>query len=122
MAYAANVNATTGTSEAQKTEFKRCDINAASINSIATVLTPTSGKKFRLLGGAISVSSAASVLFEDNAAATANFIFRSPVLAVNTPFTFDLGRGVASSTADNVLKATGSASANLTGTLYYTEE
>jgi len=38
--------------------------------------------------------------------------------AADTPYTFDLGNGVALSAVDNVLKATSSAAANVTGTLY----
>jgi hypothetical protein len=85
-------------------------------------LTPTTGKKYRLLGGYISVSGASSVLFEDNAAGAANYIFRTPLLAINTPFYFTLGTGYLSPVANNVLKATSSASANLVGTLFYSEE
>lgn len=99
----------------------RGDVSAVSIGSIATVLTPASGKKFVLLGGYISLSANASVLFEDNSAATANFIFRTPLLLANSPWFFDIGRPYVSSTADNVLKATSSASASMTGTLFYTE-
>lgn len=101
---------------------KRGDIATVAVGSIATILTPSTGKKYRLLGGYISVSAAASVLFEDNSAATANFIFRTPVLAINTPLYFDLGTGFLSAVANNVLKATSSGAANLTGTIFYSEE
>lgn len=100
----------------------RVDVPITAIGSIATLYTPPAGKKFRLLGGYISVSGAANVLFEDNAAATANFIFRVPALAVNTPFFFSLGNGFLSAAADNVLKATSSAAANITGTLFISIE
>lgn len=99
---------------------KRAALAAVSVNSIATVLTPTSGKKYRLLGGDISVSSAASVLFEDNVAGKT--VYQSPLMATSTPFSFDLGPGYLALAADNVLKATGSTNANITGTLYYSEE
>lgn len=96
------------------------DINGTAIGSITTVWTPTSGKKFRLMGGTISVSAAANVLFEDNSAS--NFIHRTPKLLADTPYNFDKGNGYLSSAANNVLKATSSAAANLTGTVYGTEE
>ncbi len=99
---------------------KRGDMSAVSITSIATVLTPTTGKKFRLLGGYFSVSADASVLFEDNASGTT--IFRSPVILAKTPFYFDLGTGYLSTAVNNVLKATASASGSITGTLFYSEE
>lgn len=103
-------------------QFKMVDESTVAIGSIATVLTPTTGKRYRLLGGEISVSAAASVLFEDNAAGTGNFIFRTPALLIATPYSFSLGQGFLSAAINNVLKATGSASVNLVGTLFYTEE
>lgn len=93
-------------------------LSAVTITTIATVWTPANGKRIRLLGGFISVSAAASVLFEDNAAGAGNFVFRTPVLLTGTPFAFDLGAGVLLSAADNVLKAASSAAATITGTLY----
>lgn len=99
---------------------KRVDLNAVSVTSIATLLTPTSGKKFRLMGGCLSLSAAGSLLLEDNG--SGNFIFRTPKLAADTPYNFDIGQGYLSSAANNVLKGTASASATVTGTLYYAEE
>lgn len=97
------------------------DMSAITINSITTVLTPTTGKRFVLLGGTISVSADASVLFEDNTAATANFIFRTPLLLAKMPYDFDIGRPYVSQAVDNVLKATGSANCAITGMLYFVE-
>lgn len=99
---------------------KMFDVNAVNIGSIATVATPTSGKTLRLMGGYIGLSGNASVLFEDNAAGTT--VFRTPLIATNTPFYFDLGEGKVLSAADNVLKATSSGAANITGTLFCVEE
>lgn len=100
----------------------RKDLNAVAVGSIATVWTPANGKKFRLMGGSISVSAACNVLFEDNSAGAGNFVWRTPKLVADTPYNFDLGNGKLSATADNVLKATSSASASITGTLYGVEE
>lgn len=120
--YTSSPGFTTGatTTTPIKNAGKRGDVSAVSINSIATVLTPTSGKKYRLLGGDISVSAAASVLFEDNVAGVT--IYRSPLMATATAFSFDLGPGYLALKADNVLKATGSSNAAITGTLFYSEE
>jgi hypothetical protein len=97
------------------------DLDSVAIGSIATVWTPGSGKKFRLMGGSISVSSACSVLFEDNAGGTT--IIRTPKLMADIPYTFDLGNGVLSGAANRVLKATASVSpAVITGHLYGIEE
>jgi hypothetical protein len=99
------------------------DLSAVAIGSIATVWTPASGKKVRLLGGTLSVSAAVNVLFEDNAAGAGAFLWRTPKLAVDTPYTFTVGAGgKVLAAANNVLKATSSAAANVTGTLYGTEE
>jgi hypothetical protein len=96
------------------------DQSTVAIGSIATVWTPASGKKFRLMGGSISVSAAGSILFEDNTGG--NTVFRTPKLAADTPYNFDLPGGKLSATANNVLKATLSTTGNLTGTLWGTEE
>ncbi len=104
------------------TTGKLGDMAAVTINSIATVLSPASGKRLRILGGTFSLSADASVLFEDNSNATANYVFRSPLLLAKTPYTFVLGSGKLLGAVDNVLKATGSASCTITGVIYYSEE
>lgn len=98
----------------------RVDMNAISITTIANVWVPTVGKKFRLMGGSFSVSAAVSVLFEDQIAGA--FVWRTPKLLVDTPYNFDLGNGKLSGIAGQILKATASAAATITGTLYGTEE
>jgi len=106
-----------------RVQTTRVDLSSVSIASIATVWTPTTGKKFRLMGGSISVSVAGSVLFEDNSAGAGNFVWRTPKLSADTPYNFDLGNGKLSATTNNVLKATSSvASGTIIGTLYGTEE
>jgi hypothetical protein len=98
------------------------DLNAVSITTIATVWTPAAGKKFRLMGGTISASVAGAVLFEDNAAGAGNFVWRTPKLLVDTPYSFLVGNnGKLSAAINNVLKAT-LASASISGTLFGTEE
>ena len=96
------------------------DLATITISTIATVWDPAANKKFRLMGGCISVSAAASVLFEDNAAGTT--VFRTPKLLADTPYNFDLGNGIVSAAANNVLKATATAAGTIIGTLYGSEE
>lgn len=122
--YTASPNFTLGAQPVVNVAFqgKIGDMSAVSITSIATVLTPASGKKLRLLGGSFSVSADASVLFEDNSAATANYIYRSPLLAAKAPYDFVIGNGRLLAAVDNVLKATASAAATITGVLFYSEE
>jgi hypothetical protein len=98
----------------------RKDLATVTITTITTVWTPTSGKKFRIMGGMISVSAAGSVLFEDNAAGTT--VFRTPVLLAATPYNFDLQNGILSAAANNVLKATLSVAGSITGTIWGVEE
>lgn len=96
------------------------DLAVVALGSITTVWTPASGKKVRLLGGMLSSSAAASLLFEDNAGGTT--VFRTPKLVADTPFTFSFDRGVLLAAANNVLKATASGASNWTGTLWGCEE
>src|ERR1035437_316817 len=86
---------------------KIIDLASIDISAIATVWTPASGKKFRLMGGQFSVSSNCSVLFEDNTHAGAPTVGgRTPMLSANTPYIFDWYNGVLSAAAGNLLKAT----------------
>ena len=95
------------------------DLDAVAAGSIVTVWTPVANKQVRFMGLTVSVSAACSLLFEDNAAAA--FVFRTPKLLADTPYTFDLGNGFPLAAANNVLKATSSAAADITGTLYGVE-
>jgi hypothetical protein len=104
-----------------RTPGRYVDLNGATITTIATVWTPAAGKKFRLMGGMISVDSACSVLFEDNGAGTT--IIRTPKLLANTPYNFVLANGILSGAADRVLKATASTgTVTITGAIWGTEE
>lgn len=96
------------------------DLSAVTITTITTLWTPTAGKRVFLLGGSISVSAAVNVLFEDNAAGAGNFIYRTPKLLADTPYTFVInnGAGFQLTADDRVLKATASAAAAITGTLW----
>lgn len=98
----------------------RVDMSAITITSITSVWVPSSGKRFRLMGGSFSVSAAVSVLFEDQVAGA--FVWRTPKLLADTPYNFDLGNGKLGANVGNILKATASAAAVITGTLYGTEE
>lgn len=100
---------------------KIIDLSAVSVNSIATVWTPGSGKRIRFMGGKISASAAISILFEDNAGGT--YVWRTPKLLVDTPYEFTIpGGGIPLAAADRVLKATGSGNGAITGVLYGTED
>ena len=95
------------------------DVDTVAAGSIVTVWTPATDKLVRFMGMTVSVSAACSLLFEDDAAAA--FVFRTPNLLADTPYTFDLGNGFPLAAKNNVLKVTSSAAANVTGTLYGVE-
>lgn len=105
------------------TTFKVVAAVAASAGTGATVWTPTTGKKFRLMGYSLSTTANASLIFCDNAAA--NPIFRTPLLAASGSHGLgaaDMGNGILSGTANNVLKVDASATTVITGTVWGTEE
>lgn len=102
-------------------------LSAVAIGSEATIWTPAAGKRFRLLGGCVSIGTAAgNVTLKDNTAGTTILIL--PKAPVDTPFNLppltDGGnaQGIISAQGDNVLTATGAASATISGFLFGTEE
>ncbi len=107
-----------GPNETQlRTPDKFVDVSTVTINSATTLWTPASGAKIRFLGGMISVSAAGSVLFTEGTSGAT--IFRTPILAANVPYNFDLGGlGQLLSTADHTLQAALSVNGSIVGTLY----
>lgn len=104
------------TTTLQPNIFKMVD--AVAIASDTAIWTPTSGKKFRLMGGLLSVIGAVgNVTLKDGG--TAFFVL--PNITVATPFLFNLGDGKLSSTTDNALKAGGGALQVLNGTVWGVE-
>lgn len=98
------------------------DLNAVAIGSGAAVITASaSTKKVRIVALEISLNAAASVLFQT--VTSSNTVYRTPALLADTPYTMVLGNGfgVLASEAGNI-KATSSATASVTGTIWYTEE
>lgn len=107
--------------ERERTPSVWKDLSASGV--LATAWTPASGKTVRLMGGYVSAASGVSLLFEDNT--NGNFVFRTPVLAANTPFEFNLGNGIPMSGANSPLKVTqvpNSPVVTFTGTVFGTEE
>lgn len=100
------------------------DIATVALGSITTIWTPATGKKIRVLGLSVSSSAAVNLLLEDNSSSAANFVWRTPKLLADTPYTFDFSPsgGFLLSAKDNVLKATTSGAANVTGTVWGIEE
>jgi hypothetical protein len=93
---------------------------ATAIGTEATVHTTTAGKRFRLTGMAIALSASASITVRDGTAGSTIFVV--PLLAANTPLVLELGEGLHSTTAGNLLTFQSSAAANLSGTLFVRED
>jgi hypothetical protein len=97
--------------------FKR--FSALGSGAEVTVWTPTSGKKFRLMRGIITSSVAGDVDIRDNTSGT--IILTLPVTA-GVPTPFDLGNGILSAAANNVLTADAPGAGTLSGYVGGTEE
>lgn len=111
----------TGTSSADRlrTPSKFVPLNAVNTNAEATIWTPAAGKKFRLMRLVLASSVAGNVALKDNTAGTTIAVI--PTLA-GAPVVVDLGNGILSAAANNVLTATGPASSTLSGMVMGTEE
>lgn len=90
---------------------------ALDVSAEATIWDPAVGKKFRLMGGLISVTDAAGnvVLKDGNGGAT---IFNVPNAVVGTALAFSLGDGILSAAANNNLRALGAALQIMNGTIW----
>lgn len=94
-------------------------LNGVAIATESAIWTPTSGKKFRLMGLLLAVSVAGSVILKDNTGGSTIIVV--PGLAA-TPVILNFGNGILSSAADQVLTATGPALSVLSGIVFGTEE
>lgn len=98
-------------------------LTAVAIGAELTIWTPAAGKKFRITGWELSVGTAAgNVSLKDNTAGTTILVL--PKAPLDTVFTNppNMGNGILSAAANNVLTATGIATATLSGTIFGTEE
>lgn len=102
------------------TVFKQ--INAVSVATEVTIWAPVAGKKFRLMGFALTSGMVGgNVLLKDNTAGATIMIV--PFGAAGSQITSPaMGNGVLSATANNVLTATGVATQTLSGFVFGTEE
>lgn len=102
--------------------FKPFASTAITAGTGATIWTPAAGKKFRVMGVSISTSVAGQLLFGDNLVGTV--IARSPTLAAGAAWQLgaaDMGNGILSAAANNVLKLDGP-TGNVMGMVWGTEE
>ena len=98
--------------------FKSQD--AVGIATEAAIWTPAAGKKFRVMGYALVSSVAGNVLLRDNTAGA--IIAVIPSDAGGNAESVNLGNGILSAAANNVLTAAGPASSTLSGMVWGTEE
>ena len=102
--------------------FKIIDAVAITAGTPATVWTPGSGKKVRILGWVLSSSAAAALEFQDSGAA-GTVIAQTPLLAAagthNSP---NLGEGLLLAGADNTLDLDVTSNATVSGMVFGVEE
>jgi hypothetical protein len=100
--------------------FKTVSLGAGTTET--TIWTPTSGKKFRLMGFILTPGAATTLTFKDNTAGTTIFVTRGTTdVAIIVP-AVALGNGILSGAADRVLTVTRGTSSTLDGVLIGTEE
>lgn len=103
--------------------FKRINAVAVTAGTPATVWTPTTGTRFRLLGYSLGVTVAAAQVFFVEGAGNVATNVATPVVAINgvanSPV---LGDGYLSAAVDNALKIDVSASSTVSGMIWGIEQ
>lgn len=103
----------------QATVIKNIAAVAVTASTPATIWTPATGKKFRILGWQVSLSVAGEVIFKD---ATTEFMRTPAMLAGSGQASIPLGNGYISSAANAVLAIDVSASGTVNGFVIGIEE
>ncbi len=99
--------------------FKTIAAQAVTAETPVDLWTPASGKKFRLMGYALSLSVAGSVILKDDTTE----IIRTPLMDAGIGVTGpNLGNGILSAVADNKLKADVTATGTISGFVFGCEE
>lgn len=97
-------------------------LSAVVITSETTIWTPAGGKKFRLMGFLLAQGVATgAVTLKDNTAGSTIYIIPPHTVGVVIPPP-NLGNGILSAAANNVLTAQGASTETLTGVVFGTEE
>lgn len=99
------------------TVFKTVDLGAGTTET--TIWTPATGKRFRLLGFVLTCGAASKLTFKDNTAGTTIFVAE---VAAGVPLVVNLGNGILSAAANNVLTVTRGTSGTLVGVVWGVEE
>jgi hypothetical protein len=97
-------------------------LSAVDISSEATIWTPASGKKFRLMGYVITQGTlTGNVTLKDDTAGTTILVIPAHTVGI-AQVSPPMGEGILSSTADHVLTATGASTETISGYVFGTEE
>jgi HAMP domain-containing protein len=99
------------------TVFKVVALGAGTTET--TIWTPTTGKRFRLMGYHLTTGAASTLTFKDNTAGTTIFASRG---GTDVPQRVELGNGILSGAINRVLTVTRGTSATLDGVVWGTEE
>src|SRR6267142_7037628 len=100
------------------------NVNALVITSESTVWTPTSGKKFRLMGMCLTQGVVTgTVTLKDNTAGTTILLIPPNTIGTSSCHYLGIaGNGILSAAVNNVLTATGASTETITGFFFGTEE
>jgi hypothetical protein len=98
------------------------NLTAVSVAAEATIWTPASGRRFRLMGFVLTAGTVAgNITIKDNTAGTTILVIPFGT-AAGTIISPPMGNGILSAAANNVLTATGTATQTLSGYVFGTEE
>ena len=98
---------------------KNIAAQAITAGTPVSLWTPATGKKFRVLGFALSLSVAGSVILKDNTTE----ILRTPLLAAGVGLASPpMGLGILSSTVNNALQLDASVTGSVSGFVFGVEE
>jgi hypothetical protein len=96
-------------------------VAATVITSETTIWTPTSGKKFRFRGFALTQGVATgNITVKDGSGGST--ILTIPATPTGQPLVVDLGRGILSAAANNLLRMIGVSTETISGFVYGNEE
>ena len=95
---------------------------AVTAGTPVTVWTPAAGARYRLLGYAVSLSVAGSVILKNKPAGAAVEVFRTPTLAAGTGMTDELGKGILPGAAGDLLQIDVTANGSVSGYVWGSEE
>jgi hypothetical protein len=98
-------------------------INAVAVATETTIWTPAAGKKFRVMGFLLALSAGnGNVVLRDNTAGAIIAVVPALTNVPVVPSPPEMGNGILSAAANNVLTATGIAASVLSGFVFGTEE